>query len=94
MGQDKGYEVTYHPSVLGEITKLDAFWQRQVLDAIESKLFVQPEFFGKPLRQDLRGLWKLRVGDYRVVFEIKKKVVYIISIRHRREGYAGIGKRI
>lgn len=44
---------------------------------------------GIPLRGDLRGLFKYRVGTYRIIYEVikSKLVVTIIDIGHRREVY-------
>lgn len=43
----------------------------------------------KALKGDLAGLYKLREGDYRIIYEIlrKEKVILIHSIGHRREVY-------
>ena len=36
-----------------------------------------------------RNDWRIRVGDYRIVYEIddKQKIVNVMRIRHRREAY-------
>ena len=41
------------------------------------------------LKGDLTGLYKLREGDYRIIYEVirKEKVLLIHSIGHRREVY-------
>ena len=93
MGEEKKYQVTYHRLVAGEVTSLDALWRERVRSAIEGKLTTLPEVYGKPLRNSLAGYRTLRVGDYRIVFEIKKKAIHIIAIQHRREGYIGVEKR-
>ena len=43
----------------------------------------------KALKGELAGLYKLREGDYRIIYEIvrKDKVIIIHSIGHRREIY-------
>jgi mRNA interferase RelE/StbE len=45
--------------------------------------------FGLPLRRNLKGLMKLRVGDYRIIYSIEKQTVtvHVIKIGHRREVY-------
>jgi mRNA interferase RelE/StbE len=58
-----------------------------ILQAIELKLMTAPEVFGKPLRHTLRLLRALRVGDWRVVYQLSGEVVYVVTIRHRRQGY-------
>jgi len=44
---------------------------------------------GVPLAGRLKGLYKLRVGDYRIVYGINKSrlIIYIFDISHRREIY-------
>jgi mRNA interferase RelE/StbE len=46
------------------------------------------------LRKTLRGYWKLRVGDYRVIFKIVAEEVWILGIIHRKQVYEAIKKRI
>ena len=44
---------------------------------------------GKPLKLSLKGKWSYRVGVYRIIYSIEKKIltVYILDIGHRREVY-------
>ncbi len=53
------------------------------------KLMVDPLRYGLPLRRGLKGLMKLRVGDYRVIYSIEKEIVtvQVIKIGHRRHVY-------
>ncbi|HEY5383202.1 MAG TPA: type II toxin-antitoxin system RelE/ParE family toxin [Candidatus Paceibacterota bacterium] len=94
MGQEERYSLRYHRLVPSDLARLDTFWHGEVLAAIESKLLMHPEFFGKPLRQSLKGWRKLRVGDYRIVFRIEKRAVQILAIVHRSTKYKGIEKRV
>ena len=41
----------------------------------------------KPLRGDLAGSFRLRLGDYRVMFELQNDTMRIFGVRHRREAY-------
>ncbi|MBX8646863.1 MAG: type II toxin-antitoxin system RelE/ParE family toxin [Thermoplasmata archaeon] len=64
---------------------------RVVRDRIVSKLTklgVDPEA-GKPLTAALTGLWSLRIGDYRAIYEIKNAelLVLVIKIGHRKNAY-------
>jgi mRNA interferase RelE/StbE len=38
-----------------------------------------------PLRRTLKGYWKLRVGDYRVVFEFDRSTIIVLGIGHRKD---------
>ena len=62
--------------------------------AIETRLATAPHQYGEPLRKTLHGYWKLRVGDYRVVFKIVEKEVRILGIMHRKKVYEAIEKRL
>ena len=44
---------------------------------------------GAALKGDLRGLKRLRVGDYRVVYEVRDEelVVLVVRVAHRRDAY-------
>ena len=44
---------------------------------------------GSVLKGDLRGLRRLRVGDYRILYEVRNNdlVVLVVRIAHRREAY-------
>lgn len=48
-----------------------------------------PRERGKGLTGNLKGLWRYRVGDYRIICRIKNNVltVYVIDIGHRSEIY-------
>ena len=62
--------------------------------AIEERLTTQPEVYGKPLQRTLKGYWKLRVGEYRVVFKLFGNELRIFGIIHRKRVYRDIGERI
>ena len=53
-----------------------------------------PHEYGLPLRKSLGGYWKLRVGDYRVVFKIEGEVVYVLGVRHRKNSHEDVTGRI
>lgn len=57
------------------------------LESIISKLEQHPDKYGKPLRGRLHGIWQLRMGSFRVWYEINdldKKVV-LRAIFHKEE---------
>jgi mRNA-degrading endonuclease RelE of RelBE toxin-antitoxin system len=82
------YTLVYHPKVISDdLPKLNGSWKKKVKSSMEGKLLSDPLLYGKPLRRDLYGCYKLRVGDYRVIYFLKIKTVYVIAIRHRREVY-------
>lgn len=50
-----------------------------------------PRAYGDPLRKDLAGLWKYRVGSYRIIVEIQDQELVVLEIRvgHRKNVYGG-----
>lgn len=88
------FDITYHKKVADDISVISASNRIALKRAIKEKLARTPEFFGKPLRFSLAGLRSLRVGDYRVVFQIKKKEVFVVLIAHRSVVYALVNKRV
>jgi mRNA interferase RelE/StbE len=84
------YLVLYHRDVAkDDLPGIPADQQERIRRAIEERLTTEPAKYGERLRKDLAGAWKLRVGDYRVVFDLDstQKRVDVFVIRHRREVY-------
>jgi len=81
--------VRYHAEVRSvDIPRLDAGARGRIRRAIEERLMTAPHQYGLPLRKTLKGYWKLRVGDYRVVYSIRDgREVIVLIICHRREVY-------
>jgi len=55
-----------------DFKRIDRQGRQKIIKAIRKKLTVDPESHGKPLRGDLKRFWKLRVGEYRLVYSINK----------------------
>ncbi len=51
-------------------------------------------FQGKALKGPLSGCWTIRAWPFRVVYEVdqKKRVVYIVTITHRKDAYRHVSK--
>ncbi len=73
-----------------KIKKLDPVTRKR----IQAKLMFianldYPQGQAKPLSGNLVGLWRIRVGDYRVIctFEEKNIIIFLIDIGHRNDIY-------
>ena len=65
------YGVKYHPDVkLKDLPEINSDMKSRIKKAIEERLQVAPYDYGLPLRKSLKRYWKLRVGDYRVVYQL------------------------
>ena len=82
------YQIAYLPVVAREdLPKLNADIRKRIQRAIEQRLTTEPHYYGEPLRHQLKGFWKLRVGDYRVIYRIEGRISWIIAIGHRKTVY-------
>jgi mRNA interferase RelE/StbE len=89
------FKLVYHPDVRAiDLPKLDRKIKERIRKAIESRLAVAPHQYGEPLRRTLKGYWKLRVGDYRVVYKLSGNEVWILGIIHRKEIYDRVKTRL
>jgi mRNA interferase RelE/StbE len=89
------FTVKYHPDVKNiDLPRVNVKMREHIRRAIESRLMTAPQEYGLPLRKSLRGYWKLRAGDYRVVFKVEGEVIYVLGIRHRKNIYEDVPGRI
>ena len=89
------FVITYHEAVSQkDLPKLSSREKKHIREAIKKKLTTNPELFGKPLRHSLKGHRTLRVGDFRIVFRIKGKIIKIQAIKHRSKAYKNVEKRL
>lgn len=86
------FQVVYHPDIPSDdIPSLNRDIRDRIRKAIESRLMLAPQDYGKPLSRNLQAYWSLRVGEYRVIYRIEPPLVKIIHIVHRRDAYdAGV----
>ena len=70
---------------------MDRSVQKLITSWIEKNLIdtKNPRFHGKGLSGDKSGYWRYRVGDYRIIADIRDDeiVIIIVEIGHRREVY-------
>jgi len=60
-----------------------------VIDFVTTALVNNPHRVGKPLRDDLAGIWAARRGTYCVLYRIREdsREVVVLRIDHRRDAY-------
>ncbi|MCY3648805.1 MAG: type II toxin-antitoxin system RelE/ParE family toxin [Acidimicrobiaceae bacterium] len=82
-----GYSTRIKRSAVRELARLPRRDRERIVHAID-RLGDNP-LAGSPLKGDLRGLRRVRVGDYRVVYEVLdgELVVLVVLVAHRREAY-------
>lgn len=75
------WEVRYTPRAAKAMRKLDKPVARRVLDSVERLAGLDdPTAACQALSGPMSGFWRLRVGDYRVVLDIRRDEVVIIAL--------------
>ena len=91
MSNARVWRVEFDADAARELRKLGATAERAILRYLRLHIATadDPRRFGKPLTGDLKGLWRYRVGNYRIVAAIEddRFVVVVVTIGHRREVY-------
>ncbi len=76
---------------LKELRKLGKNAQRDIIAYLDDRIVGEgdPRRFGRGLKADLAGLWRYRVGDYRVLCQIRdgELLVLVVAVGHRRDVY-------
>ena len=74
-----------------ELRRLDPAVQRQILRYLRERIAGSndPRRFGRSLGGQLGGLWRYRVGDYRLVCEVAndRPLVLVLAVGHRKDVY-------
>lgn len=85
------WTIEYADSAKQQLRKLDRQIARRILDFMEERVSGRddPRSTGKALTGPMGGLWRYRMGDYRIVCSIEDTAVRILVVRigNRREVY-------
>ena len=85
------WRVEFDPDAARELRKLGKPAQVEILRYLRTRIATaeDPRRFGKALTKDLKGLWRHRVGAFRIVARIDDGhfLVLVVTVGHRREVY-------
>jgi mRNA interferase RelE/StbE len=84
------WTVDYTHTALNQLRKLDKQSARRILDFLDERVARRdnPRSTGKALTGPLGGLWRYRVGDFRVICEIQDGALRVlVELGNRREVY-------
>jgi mRNA interferase RelE/StbE len=79
-------KVSYKSSVAADLKRLDKLAARRVIEKLERALSADPHA-GIPLTGEFHGLFKFRIGDYRVIYTKTHEGVLVLRIGHRKDVY-------
>lgn len=85
------WTIHYTETAKTQLRKLDRQIARRLLDHMDQRVAGRnnPRETGKALTGPLGGLWRYRVGDYRIIAEIQDDAlcVLVVQLGNRREVY-------
>lgn len=85
------WRVETAPRFEREFKKLDRYTQRMIKGWVVRNLegAADPRVHGQGLTASLRGLWRYRIGDYRLICQLEDErlVILALSVGHRRDVY-------
>lgn len=85
------WTIDYTDTAKTQLRKLDKQAARRILDSVDERIGDRddPRSTGKALTGPLGGLWRYRVGDFRVICDIQDGAlrVLVVQLGNRREVY-------
>lgn len=85
------WRIEFLPEAARELKKLDRTAAARIVRTLEDRIapLDDPRTLGSALTGELGGLWRWRIGDYRVVARIEDEriTVLVVRVAHRREVY-------
>lgn len=79
------YEIEFKPKAIKDLSKLSSNLQRRLVDEIE---LMQDDLQGDVKKlTNFTPEYRLRVGDYRILFELEEQTIVIYRIKHRSKSY-------
>ena len=85
------WTIEWERKALKDAKKLDKSARQRIVNYLEKRVLSSqnPYQFGKPLKGNKLGLWRYRVGDYRILCQIEESrlVVLVVAVGHRKDIY-------
>ena len=80
------FEVQFKKSVEKDLKALSKADQKRVLEQI-GKVLAKDPYMGKALSGEFKGLYRWRIGRFRVIYEVQKEVLMILVLKvgHRKD---------
>ena len=81
------YTISIKQSAVKALSKIASAQRLRLIEAID-KLKTNPNA-GSVLKGEFSGLRRIRIGDYRIVYEVQNEqlIILVVRVAHRREAY-------
>ena len=79
------YSIEWKESALSDVKKIETSITRRIIKKVE-------ELSDEPFSKDIKRLkgskdFRLRVGDYRIIFSIENNIITVLKVGHRKNIY-------
>jgi mRNA interferase RelE/StbE len=85
------WTANFDPRALKELESLDRIAQKRIVAYLQTRVLEKgkPRDLGKPLTGDKAGLWRYRIGDFRLICRLDDEAqrALILRVAHRKEAY-------
>ena len=83
------YKVIWNEGVIDELKELDKKVASRIVNKVENHLVKSPSDLGMALRGQFSGLYRYRVGKWRVIYSIEPRTetILVLSVEHRNKVY-------
>ena len=85
------WRIEFTATAAKQLAKLDRVEAKRITSFLRERVVIgdDPRSTGKALTGSLGGLWRYRIGDYRIICEIQDGAlcVLVVQLGHRREVY-------
>ncbi|MCK4766721.1 MAG: type II toxin-antitoxin system RelE/ParE family toxin [Candidatus Aminicenantes bacterium] len=83
------YNLTWHEDALKDLRAVDKSASKKIIEKIKTYFIKNPVNLGKPLKGNLKGLYRYRFGDYRIIYtaDLTEREITILTVKHRRKVY-------
>ncbi len=89
------YNSIWHEDALKDLQKLDRLEAKKIVEKVKNHLLLDPTKMGVPLEGALKGFYRYRIGNYRIIYAIdfQEREVLVLFVNHRKDVYRKSGKR-
>ncbi len=83
------YQIRWDTEALEDLRALGSAEARRIIKKVETHLVKAPLNLGKPLSGNFSGIYRYRIGDYRVLYQVIQEEVLIdvVAVGHRKDVY-------
>jgi mRNA interferase RelE/StbE len=79
------FQLVFAPKAELDYANLEPKLQQRIVDKL--KMFLENDVIPEKLESNFQGLFKLRVGDYRIIYELVGTIMRVRLIGHRSRIY-------